>query len=838
MAQEGTDSRKQANSGPWERLDAVLADALELAAEDRDKWLRHHLAEEPELLAEAERLLRQADEAEAFFERLTVTGLRPGARLGTWTLERELGRGGAGVVWLAHRREGQTLMHAAIKLLHSPFAGKAMLERFGREKQILATLQHPHIAHLLDAGIGLEDLPNFVLEYIDGKPLPEYCLQKQLNLTQRIRMARQLLDGLQYAHSKLVVHRDLKPANIFCTEAGIPKILDFGIARLLDEQEAQPLTETIYRALSVDYASPEQLRGEPVSTLSDIYSMGLVLYETFTGERARRWGYRTIAEVVRDCDQFRLPPHPSLPPDLRAILWKATEADVGRRYESASEFRADLGRFLDGLPVVARPASLMYVTQRYLQRHAMVAVAASVALAAVFAGLVGAIYQAREAGRQQELAVTRRAEAEAAAAEAVEARARTQEALARAEELRRLSEERREDLLRMSYTFVGEIYREMAALPGSTPVRAQVLERTLVQLDRLEENSPEDTSLLLVLIDAQGNLAETYSSRNSNLGEVGKAIALLERRGVLIERLEALKPGDLTVERLRLDNMLRQITLRDGGNKATRVDRVAGLEQRVQRLFAAAPPSRELYRFGVAYYFDRASSLERSGDRIRYFRRVLELALADERAYGGDEVCWRSAALAHKYIAGSIDSREAAFMNHAQSAVAYDQKRVIAQPMNAMAKMDLSFSRSMLATGLESKGDLPNAARLYAEVYQLRRSLLAVDPTNEWYQSSLWYPMVRRAKLELLAGKLASWRDLLSELQRLSATHEPPPYAKATIAMLEAEHLRMDEPARACSAFVDVNSMQAAMTESERSRFYFGEQLAERLKECSREPSQ
>jgi hypothetical protein len=819
----------------WTRLDTALADALELPSAERLDWLRARLAGDAELLAEAERLLGKAAEADAFFERSSVAGLRPGSRIGAWTLERELGRGGSGVVWLAHRTDRKTTMRAAIKLLHVPFASAALLDRFEREKQILASLQHPHIAHLVDAGIGPEDLPSFALEYIDGSPLPEHCEANQLPLAQRVRLGRQVLDGLQYAHSKLVVHRDLKPGNILCTESGIPKILDFGIARLLDEGEGQPRTETLYRALSVDYASPEQLRGEEVSTAADIFSMGLVLYEAFTGERARRWTQRSIVEILRECEGFRLPAHPALPADLRAILWKATEADVHRRYASASEFRADLGRFLDGLPVAARPASFGYVAKRYLRRHALATAAAAAALAAVLVGSSIALYQAREADRQRLLALDRQRQAEAAAAEALEAKARTQEALQRAEQLRVLSENRREDLLRLSYSFVGDAYQDISRLPGATPVRARLLEQAIGHLDKLEATTPGDEGLLAVLVDALGNLADTYWSQNSNLGERQKALALLQRRGDLIERLGRIRPGSPVVERLRLDHAIREAilpTVADQAQQELRRQRLAVLEPRVRRLLASAPRSRELYRFGVVYYFQRAVYLESAPERFPYYRRMLELAEEDERGFGGDESCWRSAALAHKYLAGSMSVGEPEHRRHAQAAVEYDEKRVALNPMNATARMDLSFSWTTLAASLEAEGRRAEAAQRYREVYQQRLGLLQVDPGNQWYQRSLWYPLVRATSLSRQSADGEGVRTGLAELKRISSRYETPASAAATIAALEGDLLMAENTAGACDAFRQAQRAHEAGDAIEKQRFLLTEMVASRLKEC------
>lgn len=818
-------------AGHWELLDTALADALDLPEPDRLAFLEERLGTYPELFQEGQRLLRRAAEAEAFFAQRLAFSPAQGATLGSWQLERELGRGGSSVVWLAHRRDGKAEMRAAIKMLQTPFASPALVERFDREKQILASLQHPNIAHLLDASIGPRDLPNFAMEFVDGLPLPEHCSRYQLSLTARVRLARQLLDGLQYAHSKLVVHRDLKPGNIFCTSSGIPKLLDFGIARLLESQDLLPQTETIYRALSVDYASPEQLRGEAPSTATDIYSMGLVLYETFTGERARRWNQRAITEILRDCDVFRLPAHPPLPRDLYAILGKATDPDPSRRYASASEFAADLGRFLDGLPVSARKAGLAYVAMRYARRHAVVVTAIAITLAAILGGSTAALYQARQAEQQRQLAVARQAEAERAAAEAMQAREQAQVSQTRAEEMRSLSEERREDLLRLSYSFLEDTYRDIATLPGATPVRAQLLERTLSHLDRLEASNPEDPNLLVVLIDALGNLADTYGGQNSNLGEKPRAESLLVRREALIERLAALMPGSLDVARMRLDNRTRLIPIRFQGNDERR-KQIASLEPRVDALLRTAEPSRALYRFAVSYYFQRAFFQEDSSERLRYYQRVLALATEDERRFGGDEVCWRSIAIAHKYAAGSMLPEAPDYNRHAQLAVTYDEKRVAQSPMNATARMDLSFSRSTLAGSLEVTGQWTEAVAMYQDVLRLRLNLLEMDPGNQWYLNSLWYPLLRSLFLQFQHAERDILQQGIADLSGMARRYPPPPAAQATLALMKGEITHDGDAAAACAAYREADRIRQTVPSTQFRYFFYLDILKARIAAC------
>lgn len=819
----------------WSLLDEALAGALEQPEEKRLAWLRGELAGHPEVLLQAESLLARSAEAEAFFDRSPAAPCRlaPGARLGPWRLERELGRGGMGVVWLARRDDGQADMLAAIKLLNTSFATPVLLERFQREKQILARLNHPNIAGLLDAGIGPGDLPNFVLEYVDGEAITSHCAARQLGIPARVRLARQILDGLQHAHSHLVVHRDLKPGNILCTAGGVPKLLDFGIARLVEDTGEPARTETLYRALSIDYASPEQIRGEPVSTSSDIYSFALVLYEILTGERPRAWSRRPIGDILTEADDFRLPAHPALPADLRAILAKASEPEPALRYRTANEFSADLGRFLDGRPVEARAAGLRYHAARYLRRHAVAVSAGALALAGILAAAGVALYQAREAESQRLLAVARQRDAEAAAREAELANARTQAALAEAREQRKAADDRREDLLRLSYSFVDETYREIANLPGATELRAKLLARTLEHLERLEASSSDEPALLYIFIEALGSLSDTYGGANANLGDREKAATLLRRRAALIDRLGALQPGTADLRRLALDNQLRLAVLDYGSNLPQFHARIHALEPAFDRLAAGAPPSRPLYRTLVTYYFHRARATQDNPEALRYYQRVAEFAAEDESRFGGDEVCWRSLALVHKYSAGLYPMASDEFLRHAGLAAAYDEKRVALNPANAQARMDLTFDRTSLATHYRAKGDTARARALLLEVYRQRSALVELDPRNEWFRGSLWFPLNWASLYALHLNDLAGVESGLKELESLAAHFTPPPYIVVNMPFLRGELALPSDRAAACAGFREARAAYERLTEAQQRSYGKPKLIDARLAECA-----
>src|SRR5688572_23420620 len=277
----------------WQRLEALFHAALEHRTADRGAFLSGACDGDAELQAELERLLEGHAQASAFVGNAiagiehVAAALPDGCQIGVYRIVRELGRGGMGTVYLAERCDAQFDMRVAIKLIKRGMDSDAVLQRFRHERQILAGLDHPNIARLLDGGTTGDGLPYFVMEHVDGEPIDEYCRTHQLSLDQRLRLFRQVCAAVAYAHQHLVVHRDIKPSNILVTSDGVPKLLDFGIARLLDTHDDAPTMVTVFgaQAMTPQYASPEQLRGERVTTVSDVYALGVLLYELLTGAR-------------------------------------------------------------------------------------------------------------------------------------------------------------------------------------------------------------------------------------------------------------------------------------------------------------------------------------------------------------------------------------------------------------------------------------------------------------------------------------------------------------------------------------------------------------------------
>jgi len=439
-------------AGAWRRVSALLDELLDLDPEDRPAALRAACQDEPELVARIERLLLADERHEGILEQPPEEVFRQllddaaaagpcegqveGCVIGPYRIVREIGRGGMGVIYLAQRADGQFEQRVALKLLKRGLDTGEIMDRFLRERQILARLEHPAIARLLDGGVSEEGQPYFAMEYVDGKPITIACDGSRATVEERLKLFVAVCEGVQYAHANLVIHRDLKPSNIMVDAEGRPKLLDFGIAKLLSDEgtaEATALTRAGRSAMTPEYAAPEQIRGEPATTATDVYALGLVLYELLTGRRARQLegssspaptgaspGTRpkrpslVVAsrdETESDGDASALAVAASrrssprrlrrrLAGDLDTIVLKALREEPGRRYPSVEALARDVERHIEGLPVKARRETWTYRAGKLISRHRL-GFAATVALVLALAGgLAATAWEARAAARE------------------------------------------------------------------------------------------------------------------------------------------------------------------------------------------------------------------------------------------------------------------------------------------------------------------------------------------------------------------------------------------------------------------------------------------------------
>ncbi|MGD8376706.1 MAG: tetratricopeptide repeat protein [Acidobacteriota bacterium] len=423
------------------RADALLSAALDLPEEERARYLERECAGDQELLELVRELLADAESSDDFLEpgklqrgelwgdaSIQIGRLPPGTPVGAWSLLRELGGGGMGVVYLAERTSGEFHQKAAVKLIRAGIDTEETIRRFQQERQILASLDHPSIARLLDGGVTSEGRPFLAMEYVEGQPIDEWCNRQRLTVADRLRLFVEVGHAVEFAHRHLVVHRDLKPSNILVTDGGKVKLLDFGIAKLLDPAatpHAAPATRTAVRVMTPQYAAPEQVAGAPATTATDVYQLGLLLYELLTGRRAQEFRDMTPSEIQEVVCE-RIPARPStavtgegadethgaapdrvrrlLRGDLDNIVMKALRKEVESRYASVSDLVDDIERHLAGLPVNARPATFRYLAGRFVRRNRVAVVAGSLVVISVLAGLVSSLWLARVASLERDRA--------------------------------------------------------------------------------------------------------------------------------------------------------------------------------------------------------------------------------------------------------------------------------------------------------------------------------------------------------------------------------------------------------------------------------------------------
>ena len=431
----------------WQNVKEIFLAALEKDADSRPEFLDEICAGDSDLREEIESLLASHEEIEDFIEEpafqtsevFTNSANHTEKHFGHYKIIREIGAGGMGAVFLAERNDGEFSQRVAIKIIRQAIADRELVNRFKRERQILANLHHPNIARLLDGGVSNDGLPFLAMEFVEGEAITKFAERENLNLEERLKLFLKVCAAVAYAHRNLVVHRDLKPDNILVTKNGEPKLLDFGLAKLsepsavadglslssdISNANLQPpatavgsdllQTQTAFWALTPAYASPEQLKGESLTTVSDIYSLGVVLYELLTCERPFQFEGKSLEEIIKTVTSFEPPPpsanqkskirNPKLKGDLDNIVLMALRKEPTRRYQSVEALADDIERYLKGLPVSARPNTFKYRAGKFIKRHKVGVLAASLILLSLIGGIVVSLWEARAAQREKEKA--------------------------------------------------------------------------------------------------------------------------------------------------------------------------------------------------------------------------------------------------------------------------------------------------------------------------------------------------------------------------------------------------------------------------------------------------
>ncbi|HTR98284.1 MAG TPA: serine/threonine-protein kinase, partial [Bacteroidota bacterium] len=418
----------------WSKVREVFAEAHRLPAAERASYLERACGDDGELFHEVASLLSALEKADGLFEPLapgilaSATGeparvIAGGTRVGSYRIVREIGSGGMGEVYEAVRDDGTFERRVAVKFVRSPISRGEMIRRFEAERAMLASLQHPNIAQLIDAGSTDDGWPYLIMELVDGRRIDEYCDERLLGVTERLRLFQVVCGAVRFAHQHLVVHRDIKPGNILVTANGTPKLLDFGIAKLLTDGEAPgERTRTGLGFLTPEYASPEQLRGEPATTVSDVYALGMLLYRLLTGRRPYDFRGSSPLEISRTILETE-PTRPSgrdvtisvagstpasirrmLGGDIDAIVLMALRKEPDRRYQSVQDIADDVERYLVHRPVAARKGEARYRAGKFIRRHRSATIAAVLVTLALIGGIAGIMWQAHRAQDERDIA--------------------------------------------------------------------------------------------------------------------------------------------------------------------------------------------------------------------------------------------------------------------------------------------------------------------------------------------------------------------------------------------------------------------------------------------------
>lgn len=516
----------------WTKVENLFIEAAQLPPEERGRFVWAECGGDEELLNEVLSLLRYdtrepcvLDAIQAGASSLLAGPSFEGTMLGPWRIERELGRGGMSVVFLAVRADGQFAKRVAIKLIKRGMDTSAVVDRLRRERRILAALDHPSIARLLDGGTTSDGLPYIVMEYVEGLPIDKWCDAQRLGVEQRCELIGKVCDAVAYAHRGLVIHRDLKPGNILVGDDGNPKLLDFGIAKLLGgEQEGAggPETRGPMRLLTPEYASPEQLSGTAVGTATDVYSLGVVLFELLTGQRPGPAPDKASAAALRSGKGHRWSRR--LRGDLDNILQMALRPDPERRYLSVGLLQADLRLHLSGMPVAACEETVLYRSGKFVRRHQAGVFAAALIAMSLVAGMASTLWQAHRTEVQRQLAEKRRLDAEHEAVRLAVAERRAEGEHAEADSQRALAERRFTEVRELASKFMFDFHDAIASLPGTIPARKMVVETGIRYYGSLLKDAGTNRDLLEEIARGYDRLGDAQGNPfHANLGDFAGA---------------------------------------------------------------------------------------------------------------------------------------------------------------------------------------------------------------------------------------------------------------------------------------------------------------------------
>ena len=726
-------------------------------------------------------------------EDITRTGLSArdiaAPRVGPYTLIREIGSGGMGTVYLGVRSDDEFQKRVAVKVLKRGMDTESIVRRFRNERQILASLEHPFIAGLLDGGSTSEGLPYFAMEYVEGQRIADYCESHQLDTGERLELFRKVCSAIQYAHQNLIIHRDIKPANVLVTDDGTPKLLDFGIAKLLNPELAgDTMAPTMIgpQMMTPEYASPEQVRGEQVTTATDVYSLGVLLYELLTGRRPYVLTSRTPAEIARVvCNSVPVPPSTAvtqaigsaadattaapegtdqertrtvdverlrrrLAGDLDNIVLKALSKDPARRYASVDQLSEDIRRHMAGLPVIARRDTFGYRATKFVARNRLAVGAAALVFLALVAGVVGTTWQAREARRE---------------------RAR--------------AEQRFNDVRQLANAVLFDLHDAIQDLPGSTPARRLLVTKALEYLDKLAQDAGGAPDLQRELGTAYIKVGDVQGRPlNPNLGDTPGALDSYRKAIGIYESLQGSPHAteqtrrELATAYLRLSEVLSS-----SGNTAAALD-VARQGLDLQRKASensaggdSAVPA-EVRRELAASYSRVGDLLSATGDtKGALEHRRMSLAMMETvSATDADNIAnIRQLATAHHKLGNSLGNPNYpnvgdpnGALEHLQKAIEVLQRGAKAHPSNASFPRNIAVMNSNIADVLSSLNRRDEALKHQQAAQSEFERLAKADPSNV----AAWNDLaISRSKIAEMLDARGKSKEAVVEFERALEIH-------------------------------------------------------------------
>ena len=828
------------NAETWQQLKTCFHAALELAPEDRTAFLIQACNGDDELRNRVEKLLASHDDAGSFLASPAIVDAgvispvaetesdgpndRIGQRIGPYEILREIGHGGMGTVFLAVRADDQYRKEVAVKIVNKGMDTDTILRRFVMERQILANLEHPNIARLLDGGTTVDGLPYFVMEYVEGETIIRYCDQHRLHTLERLQLFRQVCSAVQFAHQNLIVHRDLKPSNIIVTADGTPKLLDFGIAKLLGS-DLPEATATVGRLLTPEYASPEQLRGLPITTTSDVYSLGVVLYELLTGHRPFNFESRSPEEVARlitagepikpsviithtnsarhtdDVEHRSITPEAishirdgnvdklrrRLAGDLDNILLKALRKEPERRYAAVQDLSADIQRHLTGLPVLAREDTFAYRAGKFIQRNTASVAAAAVVAITLFTASVVTTWQATVARRE-----------------------------------RAKAERRFKDVRNLTNSFLFEFHDAIADLNGATNAREMVVKKAQEYLSSLAQEAGEDRELLWELSTAYLKLGDVQGRPGfSRTGDTGGALRSYEQSLELRRRLISLEPSNseyqlgLAITLSRFGPIYQVL-----GKPGTAAERMREAMEITDKLL---PQSHDLTTFQTAFrnpafLGDALSELGHYDEALAMYQKSLSIAeqmrhesfpdkdvllrfvVSRERlgfifAIKGEwqkaldndldmlanteSLCAlepssldyaRDKATALDHVGDSFRGLKnyPKALENGQLGLAMYEEILQKDPQNARAKKDVGDCSHHVAESLLASGNYRDALSLLQRTISIRRGLVALDASNVEYPDDLADSLMLMGESLSASGNFTKAIEVLQEARSIS----------------------------------------------------------------------